>query len=401
MSYEHLVVAPPRRAVYSARTLRRAAVLLAAVPLALAASPAVALGAQDAGSTAGGHVPTEAPQEPAARSAQAVESQPEDSAAGGEEATAAQAAGNGAPPPEGADASVEAAPRDPMEIKVARGINGRHASTLSGTRLRVEGTVSRYVFDQQVTVRTYRRGKRVDARKVKVLPGGDGAGRFVLSIRVVGSGHFVVRASHAATPEQGTMRAPGVGFDVLPTRLRGGQRGSRVSVVQKHLRELGYVTGRRGAYDARTRRAVLTFRKMTGMSRTSTASKAMLGRLAAGHGRFRVKHGDHGRHMEADLSRQVIALIGSKGDVERIYPTSTGARSTPTVTGNFRVYRKDPGTNSLGMVHSVYFIGGYAVHGYRSVPTYPASHGCLRVPIPDARSIYNWMRMGTRVDVYR
>ena len=37
-----------------------------------------------------------------------------------------------------------------------------------------------------------------------------------------------------------------------------------------------------------------------------------------------------------------------------------------------------------GMVHSNYFIGGYAIHGYVSVPAYPASHGCLRVPIPDA-----------------
>jgi peptidoglycan hydrolase-like protein with peptidoglycan-binding domain len=197
------------------------------------------------------------------------------------------------------------------------------------------------------------------------------------------------------------MRAPGVGFDVLPTRLRGSDRGSRVSVVQKHLRELGYVTGRRGIYDARTRRAVLTFRKMTGMRRTSTASEAMLERLAAGQGRFRVKHRNHGRHVEADLSRQVIALIGSDGDVERIYHTSSGKPSTPTVTGNFRVYRKQPGTNSLNMVHSVYFIRGYAVHGYKSVPTRPASAGCFRVPIPDARSISNWMRMGTRVDVYR
>lgn len=392
-------MAPAGHAVYSARTLRRAAVLLAAVPLALATFPAVAPGAQDDGSATGDHGVSEAPQEPRAQSAQAVEPEPEQDPAGGEEAAATQHDASTAA--QDADAPVEAPPADEMEITVARGINGRHESTLSGTRLRVEGTVSRYVFDQQVTVRTYRRGKQVDAREVTILPGDDGTGRFVLGVRVVGSGHFVLRASHAATTQQGTMRAPGVGFDVLPTRLRGGDRGSRVSVVQKHLRELGYVTGRRGVYDARTRRAVLTFRKMTGMSRTSTASKAMLGRLAAGHGRFRVKHRDHGRHMEADLSRQVLALIGSDGDVERIYPTSTGARSTPTVTGSFRVYRKDPGTNSLGMVHSVYFIRGYAVHGYRSVPTYPASHGCLRVPIPDARTIYDWMRMGTRVDVYR
>ena len=36
------------------------------------------------------------------------------------------------------------------------------------------------------------------------------------------------------------------------------------------------------------------------------------------------------------------------------------------------------------MVDSNYFIRGYAIHGYAEVPTYAASHGCLRVPIPDA-----------------
>ena len=392
-------MASAHQGVYSARTLRRPAALLAAVPLVLAAFPAAASGGQDDGSAAGGQVLTQAAQEPQARAAEAAEPAPQDGAVRPGEAAATQHDGSAAQ--QDADTPGQAAPRDEMQVKIAHGINGRHRSTLSGTRLRVEGTVSRYVFGQKATVRTYRRGKRVDAREVTILPGDGGTGRFVLAVRAVGSGHFVVRASHAATTQQGTMRAPGVGFDVLPTRLRRGDRGSRVRVVQRHLRELGYVTGRRGIYDARTGRAVLAFRKMTGMHRSNTASKAMLGRLAAGHGRFRVKHRDHGRHLEADLSRQVIALIGSDCDVQRIYPTSTGTRSTPTVTGNFRVYRKDPGTNSLGMVHSVYFIGGYAVHGYKSVPTFPASHGCLRVPIPDARTIYNLMRMGTRVDVYR
>jgi hypothetical protein len=379
--------------------LRRIAALIAATPLALVAAPAGALGAQDGVAAAGDHGVIEAPQGSATRAVRAAEPQPADGGAQPAEAAAKQASGEEAAAPDEADAP---APGAEMEIEVARGINGRHESTLSGTRLRVEGSVSRYVPGQQVTVRTYRRGKKVGTREVTVLPGEDGTtGRFVLGVRVVGSGHFVLRASHGATAQQGTMRAPGVGFDVLPTRLRGSDRGSPVSVVQKHLRELGYVTGRRGIYDARTRRAVLTFRKMTGMRRTSTASEAMLERLAAGQGRFRVKHRNHGRHVEADLSRQVIALIGSDGDVERIYHTSSGKPSTPTVTGNFRVYRKQPGTNSLNMVHSVYFIRGYAVHGYKSVPTRPASAGCFRVPIPDARSISNWMRMGTRVDVYR
>ena len=69
--------------------------------------------------------------------------------------------------------------------------------------------------------------------------------------------------------------------------------------------------------------------------------------------------------------------------------------------GTFHVYRKSPGTNAKGMVDSSYFIGGYAIHGYASVPPFAASHGCIRTPIANARSIFNWLRMGDAVIVER
>jgi lipoprotein-anchoring transpeptidase ErfK/SrfK len=95
----------------------------------------------------------------------------------------------------------------------------------------------------------------------------------------------------------------------------------------------------------------------------------------------------------------VLALID--GDrVVATYHTSSGAPATPTIIGSFRVYRKDPGTNALGMVHSSYFIRGYAIHGYVDVPAFNASHGCLRVPLPDAWRIYRWIRHGDRVITY-
>ena len=60
--------------------------------------------------------------------------------------------------------------------------------------------------------------------------------------------------------------------------------------------------------------------------------------------------------------------------------------------------------NAKGMVDSAYFIRGYATHGYPSVPIYPASHGCFRLPIPDARSVFNWIddrHAGRRVPLSR
>jgi lipoprotein-anchoring transpeptidase ErfK/SrfK len=189
--------------------------------------------------------------------------------------------------------------------------------------------------------------------------------------------------------------------DVLPRRVGPGSNPTVIRLLQRKLDRLGYVVGARGTFDARTARAVVAFRKVTGMARTTEANEAVFDKLARGGGRFRVRFPNHGRHVEADISRQVLALIGAGGKVERIYPTSTGAPATPTILGSYRVYRKDYGTNGVGMVHSSYFIRGYAIHGYKSVPTYNASHGCLRVPIPDALSIFNWVRMGTRIDTYR
>jgi lipoprotein-anchoring transpeptidase ErfK/SrfK len=41
------------------------------------------------------------------------------------------------------------------------------------------------------------------------------------------------------------------------------------------------------------------------------------------------------------------------------------------------------------------------VHGYIDVPPYAASHGCIRVPIPNAASIFSWIQLGQTIFVYR
>lgn len=155
-----------------------------------------------------------------------------------------------------------------------------------------------------------------------------------------------------------------------------------------------------GSFDEATGLALIAYRKMTNLNRIAAAGPEVFRRLAQGAGAFNVHYRHDGRHVEANLTKQVLAEIEPGGRVYRIYTTSSGKPSTPTVIGHFVVYSKTFGTNSEGMVDSNYFIRGYAIHGYAEVPTYAASHGCLRVPIPDAPSIYGWVREGTPVDVY-
>jgi lipoprotein-anchoring transpeptidase ErfK/SrfK len=52
------------------------------------------------------------------------------------------------------------------------------------------------------------------------------------------------------------------------------------------------------------------------------------------------------------------------------------------------------------MVDSSYFIRGYAIHGYASVPTYPASHGCVRTPLWFAPGFYARWSIGASVYVF-
>ncbi|MFY9487859.1 MAG: L,D-transpeptidase, partial [Solirubrobacterales bacterium] len=162
---------------------------------------------------------------------------------------------------------------------------------------------------------------------------------------------------------------------------------------------LHYVVPRNSRFDAATGRALLAFRKVNGLKRIESAGGKVTSKLAKGKGGFKLRYPKAGRHIEISIRRQIM-VFAAKGRVLRIYHVSTGAPSTPTVRGTYRVYRKSPGTNAKGMIHSSYFIRGYAIHGFKSVPIYNASHGCIRVPPANAMSVFRWVKMGTRVDTY-
>lgn len=263
----------------------------------------------------------------------------------------------------------------------------------------MRGELRPFVPGQTVEVRFSRDGREVHEQTEQLVPTRDGqAGTFRTPFRSRRAGSIAVRAVHRATPELDTLRAAPVRVAVMdPGEL--GSSGPLVRLLQRELARLRYAVSRSGTYDAATARAVMAWRKVNGRARTYDASAGVVRRVLAGRGAFKARFPKDGRHVEADLSRQVLALV-RRGKVRRVYHTSSGTSATPTILGRYRVYRKTPGTNALGMVDSSYFIRGYAVHGYASVPPYPASHGCLRVPIPDARTIYDWMRMGTVVRVY-
>jgi peptidoglycan hydrolase-like protein with peptidoglycan-binding domain len=178
-----------------------------------------------------------------------------------------------------------------------------------------------------------------------------------------------------------------------------GKRGTDTLLLQRGLDALGYAVPVTGYYDAGTSRAVIAFRKVNGMERIGYASPAVFSMVLKGQGAFKPRFPEAGYHVEYDWSRQVLGFFRG-GKAVNVYHSSSGAPVTPTVFGTFTFYRKEPGTNHLGMVQSNYFIRGYAIHGYKSVPVYPASHGCLRVPIPNAYQIDRQITIGMKIMVY-
>jgi L,D-transpeptidase catalytic domain len=268
---------------------------------------------------------------------------------------------------------------------------------LTGTSWRVRGELRPFVPGQTVVVRFFRNGRKVHEQTEQLQSIRRGAaGGFLTPFRSRSAGRVVVSAVHLSTPELDTVRSEKVRVNVMQPVLGG----SITRLFQKGLARMKYAVSRTGVFDDASARAVMAYRKVNGMPRSYSPTESIVRRVLAGKGAFKPKYQSGGRHVEADLSRQVLALVNRRGRVHRVYHTSTGAPATPTVIGRFRVYRKSIGTNAVGMVHSSYFIRGYAIHGYPSVPAYNASHGCLRVPIPNAWSIYEWVRMGTVVRVY-
>jgi lipoprotein-anchoring transpeptidase ErfK/SrfK len=299
--------------------------------------------------------------------------------------------------PAGASAQ---APAGRMFLSVQRdyGYRGQQIA-LQGQELRVKGIVTPYVEGEQVSVTITGAGAR--PLVVSRTASKQGArGVFFIDFKARRTGRVRVSATHAASQALGAASARSKVVTVITPRAAGGASGLRVRFLQQRLQALRYLIGLTGTYDEQTRRAVLAFHKVNREARITSASERTFTLLARYQGGFKAKHPNHGRHVEADLQRQVIALVNPGGRVFKVIQTSTGKPSTPTVVGSFRFYSKTPGTNTKGMVDSNYFIRGYAIHGYPEVPTYPASHGCLRIPIPNARFVFGWVQLGERIDVY-
>ncbi|HKP46292.1 MAG TPA: L,D-transpeptidase family protein [Pyrinomonadaceae bacterium] len=181
--------------------------------------------------------------------------------------------------------------------------------------------------------------------------------------------------------------------------------------AEQELHARGYWTGPiDGRFDPGTEAALIAFQKWTGREINGDLTPAELAAIRTSNSPTPREAGY--AHVEVDLDRQLLLVVDATGNVQ-VLPVSTGngkdfidegqTSVAYTPRGRFVVYEKEIGwqTGSLGATYYANFIsGGVAIHGSRNVPAGPASHGCIRVPMFDARSLSKLMPVGTIVLVY-
>jgi hypothetical protein len=186
-------------------------------------------------------------------------------------------------------------------------------------------------------------------------------------------------------------------------RLVPGSVGPLVGEMLRRLSALGYAVARpTSGFGADVVQSVYAFQKAQRLPRTGSADEAFWRRLERplpAVPRYR----QPGDHLEIDKARQIL-LVVRDGSVRLISPVSTaGIAGYYTPVGRFAIYRKVPGydPSPLGVLLSpMYFLGGYAIHGNPSVPPYPASHGCIRVPNFVIARLFSSEPYGETVYVY-
>jgi peptidoglycan hydrolase-like protein with peptidoglycan-binding domain len=200
-----------------------------------------------------------------------------------------------------------------------------------------------------------------------------------------------------------------------PFVTQSGESGPEVSTLQQKLSSLGYWVGPTisGTFDNNTVQALYAFQKMNGLQPTGKADPPTHQKLDSA---TRPKPASAvGDLVEVDKAHQVLIVVRG-GQTQFIFNTSTGTEgpytyagkqhTAHTPEGRFVFFREVDGweTSHLGrMYRPKYFDpNGFAVHGDTFVPSYPASHGCVRVSLAAMDFIWsqNLIPRGAQAFIY-
>jgi lipoprotein-anchoring transpeptidase ErfK/SrfK len=243
-------------------------------------------------------------------------------------------------------------------------------------------------------------------------------------------GHAKGLADHASTtvPQSSSTTRPALiqpapaTLPAIPGGTMGpGASGDVVKAYQQRLVDLHFDPGAvDGKYGGDMAYAVEAVQKIIGAPRTGKIGPLEASALATFQYPQPLQADGEANRTEIDITKQVITLYQDH-QVRLITTTSSGSGarycySTPRVNPTQRIceYANTPSgrftytrfvsgwdKSPLGQLYNpFYFNGGIAVHGYEEVPTYPASHGCTRIPMHIAEYWHTLVHVGDPVYVF-
>ena len=197
-----------------------------------------------------------------------------------------------------------------------------------------------------------------------------------------------------------------------PARSAPAWSKAELTAVQEKLRDLGFwVISANGQWDEISRQALVAFQKAEWRRPTGMLSRAEYDEILKGFAPMAREGGSP--HIEVDLARQILFMVGDNGVVSHILPISSGSGrhfrapgwegTADTPCGHFTVFAKGWGwqKSPLGEMHNpMYIVGGIAIHGSTSVPAKPVSHGCIRIPMYASQTLTKLVPRETPVVVY-
>jgi len=182
--------------------------------------------------------------------------------------------------------------------------------------------------------------------------------------------------------------------DVPSDGLSWGDNGPVTAAYQQRLKALHFDPGGvDGVFGEDTAYAVTAVEKLYGLQRDGRIGPMV--KLALEHFKYKpAAPTNEPDRVEINLDTQVLTVYKhwqpilitttSTGSGEHFCGGTDGCQYAITPTGHFHFEYLHPGWDKgkLGrMWNPYYFNGGIAVHGLQSVPSYPASHGCARIPM--------------------
>jgi hypothetical protein len=293
-------------------------------------------------------------------------------------------------------------PRVPVTLRGRHFVNGLlsvrvlNAAPLTAQALGVHAAPVRITVIPKLTLRTI--GRPIVGSRVRVVgtlhPASAGT---VIGPRLVDTrrAHIAQIVVHSRAAKGWQSVRASASLPVVEPSLSLGSRGGSVRELERRLSELHYAVKRDGYFGDEDLEAVYAFQKVERLERTGRVDATLWARLASARVPVARYGGDH---TEIDKTRQVLFIVRG-GKVTLTVPTSTGATGN-TPLGTWHVYRKVGGFDWV-LYYPSYFLRGFAVHGYPDVPPYPASHGCARIPMWIAQTVYTQIGYGSTVIVYQ